>query len=242
VAGGLLVAVLGGSMSLLVTACAYLIPVDPRANPIVHHGLFLIMGAFFLGTSVYLLLAVTRCIGLRVFHHKGGLAIRRGERISILPWNEIDIVWRKVKSVTTSLEDKLGAVLDGSECVYTLQAKNFEQFVLDSYMPGVESLGQEIEHETLQHLLSVARKTYDVEGKVEFGRLAVAREGLVKGNKILPWNELGCVTVENGFVFARKPNGGLAWFGVRMGKVPNLHVFQALVASLPGGTAAQRIS
>jgi hypothetical protein len=43
-----------------------------------------------------------------------------------------------------------------------------------------------------------------VEGHVEYGKLAVGREGLSKGSKMLPWCDLQGVNVQNGFVRVRR--------------------------------------
>jgi hypothetical protein len=219
-------------LGVFLMAGAVIVPVNPRANPLVHHGLFLSVGAFLLLISAYLLFKAIRHIGLGLSLHSGGLVILRGGQTSVLPWDEIEVVWYKEQAGNLGFEDYLGSILDGSQNVYTLRGPGGERFVLDSFLGRLETLGWAIRRETSRRLLPQALQAYEIEGRVEFGRLAVVREGLRKGTKLLPWSDVGGVIVQNGFVLVRKRTGRLAWFGVRMGKVPNLFVYLALVEAI----------
>ncbi|MGC8643007.1 MAG: DUF6585 family protein, partial [Isosphaeraceae bacterium] len=113
-----------------------------------------------------------------------------------------------------------------------LAATSGERVVLNSLLRDHETLGHAIRRETTLRLLPHARQDYRVEGRVEFGKLAIGLEGLRKGRKMLPWCDVRGVVLQNGFVFARRQSGRLAWFGTRMGKVPNLYVYLALVQEI----------
>jgi hypothetical protein len=208
-----------------------IVPVNLRGNPLVHLGLFITVGAFLLMGSAYLLFHVIRHIGLRVSLHPGGLAILRGERTSVFPWDEIDVVWHK-QAANLRFQDYIGSMLDGSQSLYTLQRPGGERVVLNSFLRGQQTLGEAIRRETTRPPAPTALHAYEVEGHVEFGKLAVGREGLSKGSKMLPWSDVACVVDHNGFVLVRRRNGRLAWFGVPMGKVPNLYVHLALVQKI----------
>jgi hypothetical protein len=230
----LLLAILGTFISLLCGAVAVFAPINPKVNPIVARPMLFAPPAALLAGSIYLAFAVVRRIGVRVFLHKEGLAITRGERVSSLTWDEIDVVWRKVKTLKLTPTDFIVCALLGSKCVYTIQASNSERFVFDSYLRGVESLGGAIESATITRLLTAARKVYEIEGTVEFGKISVGRKGLTKGNNTVPWSEVGQVSVGSGTVLVNEPNGGRTLLAVGMRSVPNLHVFQALVAKILG--------
>jgi hypothetical protein len=229
--GGILFAVLNGCLGVFIIAGAMIVPVNPRANRLVHLGLFITVGVVLLMGSAYLLFHVIRHIGLRVSLHPGGLAILRGERTSIFPWDEIDVVWHK-RAAILRFQDYIGSILDGSQSVYTLQGPGGERIVLNSFLTGHETLGGAIRRETTRRLLPQALHAYEVEGHVEFGKLAVGREGLSKGGKMLPWLDVACVVVHNGFVLVRRRNDRQAWSAVPMGKVPNLYIYLALVENI----------
>jgi hypothetical protein len=222
-------------------AGAVLVPIPPRGNPLVHYGLFLTVGGTFLLLSAYLLFHTVRHIGLRVSLHPGGLAILRGDRLSVLPWDEIEVVWHKQEGPSLSFEDYLGSMLGGSQSVYTLRGPGGERVVLNSLLRDQETLGRAIRRETTCRLLPLALQAYKVEGHVPFGKLAVSREGLSKGGRTVPWSDVGGVDVQNGVVLVRKRDGRRAWFGVRMGKVPNLYVYLALVEMLLDRAANEAI-
>jgi hypothetical protein len=237
--GGILCAVFGCGLGVFLMAGAVIVPVHPRANPLVLLGLSLTMGAILLLGSAYLLFHSIGHFGLRVSLHPGGLVVLRGDRTSILPWDEIEAVWHKEKGVNSGFGDYLGSVLDGSQSVYTIQGTDGERIVLNSLLRGQEILGGAIRRETTRRFLPQAIRTYEVEGQVEFGKLAISREGLSKGGKMLPWSEVGCVVLQNGFVLVRRRSGRPAWIGVRMGKVPNLYVYLALVERLLEAAASR---
>jgi hypothetical protein len=207
------------------------VPVKPRVNPIVQHGLFIGVGAFLVLGSAYELFLVARHIGLRVALHHRGLAIFRGDQASVVPWDEIQTVRHK-QAAPITFEDTLGSILDGSQSVYTLRTTSGERFVLDSFLRDHQTLGGAIRGQTTLRLLPQALHTYKIEGRVQFGKLAVSLEGLSKGSKMLPWYDVECIIVQNGFVFVKKRDGRLAWFGVRMSKVPNLYVYLAMVQQI----------
>jgi hypothetical protein len=225
---GSVFAVLNACLGAFIMAGAFIVPVNPRANPLVHQGLFIGVGAVMLLGSAYLLFLVRRNSDVQVSLHLHGLTIQRGDRTSVLAWDEIDVVWH-MQAANLRFQDHLASMIDGSQSVYTLSGPGGERVVLNSTLQHHETLGAAIKLETTSRLLPEAIRTYRVEGRVEFGRLAVDREGLSKGSRLLPWTDVGSVAVQNGFVHMRRRNRRVAWFGVRMGKVPNLYVFLALV-------------
>jgi len=210
-------------------AGAFFVPVAPRANPLVHRALFVGVGAAFLLLSLSLFIHNLRHLGMRVGLHSQGLAIHRRNHTHVLAWDEVETVWHKQRPTPQSFSDHLGSILDGSKSVYTLSGPMGEMFVINALLRDVDVLGQVIRKETLRRLLPRVLEAYEIEGRVEFGKLAISREGLSKGRRTLPWEEVGSVVVENGFVFVKRPQGRLAWFGVRMGTVPNPDVYLALV-------------
>jgi len=230
--GGFALAILCCGMTALFAGAAFFTPGRPGADPRLEFGALLAASALFLAGSAYLFYHVSRLNSMEVFLHSDGLAISRGGHLLVIPWDEIETVWHSEK-VMPGLQGLVVTWIGGFQSVYTLQTRGGERFILNSHLRGMDTLGAAIRRETTPRLFSPAIKTYKVEGKLEFGKLAVGREGLCKGGKTLPWSEVGSVVVENGFVFAKKRNGRLAWMaGVPMEKIPNLYVFLALVQSI----------
>jgi len=231
VIGGFALAILCCGMTALLVRAAFFITPTPGVDPRLERGSLLAASALFLAASAYLFYYVSRLNSMEVFLHAGGLAIRRGGHLSVIPWDEIETVWHG-EQVVAGLESLVAAWAGGYQSVYTVQTRGEERFIFNSHLHGLETLGDAIRRETTPRLLSPAMKRYQIEGKVEFGKLAVGREGLCKGGKTLPWSEVGNVVVENGFVCAKKRNGRQEWIGVQMEKVPNLYVYLALVQSI----------
>jgi hypothetical protein len=229
--GGIVFAIVNACLGAFIMSGSVFVPVKPRVNPTIQHGLFLGVGAFVVLGSAYALYVVARHIGLRVALHRRGIAIFRGDRASVIPWDQIQSVSHKL-AANLALEDTLGSVLDGSQSVYTLRTTSGDRFVLDSFLRDYQSLGNAIRRETTLRLLPQALHIYRVAGRVEFGKLAISLEGLSKGSKMLPWYDVGRVVLQNGYVLVKKRNGRVAWFGVRMNKVLNLYVYLALAEQI----------
>ncbi|MFI5457261.1 MAG: DUF6585 family protein [Isosphaerales bacterium] len=232
VIGGFALAILCCGMTALGVGAAFVISGRPGQDPRLVFGSLLPASALLLAGSAYLFHQVSRLDSMEVFLHSGGLAIRRGGHFSVIPWDQIETVWHREK-VVPGFESLVVTWIGGDQSVYTLQTRGGERFILNTHFRGLETLGKAIRRETTPRLLAPAVKTYQVEGKVEFGKLAVGREGLCKGGKTLPWSEVGSVVVENGCVFVKKRNGRLAWVvGMTMETIPNLYVYLALVQSI----------
>jgi hypothetical protein len=186
----------------------------------------------FLGGSAYLFFQVSRLHSTQVLLPSGGLQIHRGGHSSVIPWYQIETVWHSQPSVHGDLEGLVAHWIGSFQDVYTLQTREGERFVLNSHFEGIAALREALWRETTPRLLSGALKKYQIEGTLEFAKLAVGQDGLRNGGKTLPWSDVGSVSVRDGFVFATRRNGRRAWIAVSIQKVPNLYVYLALVQSI----------
>jgi hypothetical protein len=204
-------------MSALFVAVAVLAPAGPAGNPRLLFGVFLAAGALCVAGFLYMFAEAIRLKSTEVVLHSGGLAIGRGGRLSIIPWDAIEIVLHNKKVVYAGVEDRVSTMLAGEDNVYTLETRGGERFVLNTHLHGLEFVGLAILRETVPRLLKAAKKTYQVEGSVEFNKLAVSRDGLSKGGKTVLWIEVGSVAQKNGYIWVRRPDGRRAWWlGVPM--------------------------
>jgi hypothetical protein len=230
---GFALSILCGVLAALCLAAALFMQGRPRADLRLEFGSRAAMGALFLVGAAFLFRQVSRLNGMIVSLHTGGIAVRRGENLSVVPWDEIQNVWRSEKAFTAGPEDLIATLAGGFQSVYTLETREGERLVFNSHLRGLQTLGEAIRRETTQRLLPRMQKDYQIEGKVEFNKLTVGPDGLSKGGRTLPWNEVGSVLVENGYVVVRKPDGRRAWrLGVQLDKVPNVDGFLALVESI----------
>ncbi|MEO6810909.1 MAG: DUF6585 family protein [Isosphaeraceae bacterium] len=204
---------------------------DPKTKrPIVIYAVF---GPFMLawvGLNFYLVLKGRRNLGMRVEADHEGLTIHHRGVVEVCPWNEIETVWHKAESTYGGFGDWLGTYLEGSGCVYTIRRqRDGARFVFNALLRNIEVLGRIIRVQTVPRMKYSALDAIRMGETVRFGMLAIGPDGLSKGNKFLPWAEVGDVRLENSCVFVRKSNGRLAWRGVAMGRVPNLYAYLAVV-------------
>ncbi|MGC8642634.1 MAG: hypothetical protein ACP5XB_22480, partial [Isosphaeraceae bacterium] len=131
--GGIVFTFLNTCMGAFIMAGAMIVPVKPGVNSAVQHGLFLSVGAFLILGSAYMLFQIARHFGLQVTLHQAGLAVSRGDKVSVFPWDEIETVWHK-QAANLQFEDWLASTLEGSQSVYTLAATSGERVVLNSLL------------------------------------------------------------------------------------------------------------
>ncbi|GAB2596877.1 DUF6585 family protein [Pseudactinotalea suaedae] len=173
------------------------------------------LGTVFFGLLglVFLSLAIPKN-GQLIQTFADGVRIVTGNRHHALPWRDVDYVITPAKNAANHGISGPGlkqVVLTGLQDATDLQALVQQRTVEAKYRPAIEALNR---GET-----------------VPFGSLAVSREGITAGRKLLPWNEFGGVTLHQGNVgVARVPQGRFA--GVSLANVPNYALFVHLTSAI----------
>ncbi len=197
---------------------------------------------FFIGVGVAASIYLYRLRRMEAWVFADGIVAANASRTVAWRWDDLALVWQKVtKQVAgggSALEGAISGALAaateriGGWIVLTLQSRDGTQIRLAG-LQYANRLRAAIIQETLPRLLPAARAMYDSGTTVQFGRLGVSQQGLHDGQDVLPWAEVNEVklaeTMDSQAVGISKKGKWLYWSKVAIGKVPNAHVFFALV-------------
>jgi len=202
---------------------------------------FLLGPAFFFVVAVGVYLYLRRLRRMRAWLFADGLVAQTASQTVAWRWDQLALVWQKIVQQLggggSALEGALSGALEaattptGGWRVLTLQSREGTQIRLAG-LRHAHRLIEAIARETLPWLLPPARAQYDSGATVFFGRLGLSDEGIHDGAAVLPWGEVQDVKQADTSVVIARKGKWLAWSKVPLGKIPNVHVFFALVGEV----------
>lgn len=217
----------------------------PRfSNPLVIIGIVLgilildivaIVISYFIGYILYILivipfLAIIWAFGalgssnLRVYLFTNGFIAARGKKGDVFRWDQIQAVWEKV---TTNRS--------GNAFTYTVQRNDGKTTKISSQLVKVRDLGVQIMREVMRIQLPQAKAAYNGGQTLSFGKVNVNLQGVNNGKELVPWDQIGNMTVAQGSILIGKDGRQLKWSTVKAADVPNLSVLIALVNQVAQG-------
>lgn len=156
--------------------------------------------------------------GLAMFDHQGLRQIR---------WDEAEAIWQSV-----TRHQRYGRTVNTTH-LYTVQKNDGTQIILDDRLVDVGTLGNKVITTCSMALLPKLIGRYNSGQRVEFGPLAIDKEGIYHKNKPLPWNEVTSVDMQRGWITVRK--GKRKWANVAVAQTPNALIFWQMVKQIRGG-------
>jgi hypothetical protein len=179
------------------------------------------------------------CLGLAVYYltipvikpwHvyvcKEGFAFTNGKKSEPYRWDSIASVMLDITSYSQY------GMNTGTTYKYTVRRNDGEKLVLDDKFIDVDALGNTITQEAAVHMLPRVMADFNAGQTITFGSLSVNQQGVSNGRNILPWSEVSGVFINKGFVIVLQKGKKSSWANIRVAKVPNVFVLDALVRSL----------
>lgn len=207
--------VFGLATMMVVCAGASVLRADPR---------FLagmaVAGVSLLAYGGRLLYRSLRGLGRRVYvceHglYDVGLAVRRA-----VLWEEISDVHQMSEQTLNRKARRVEVLTHSGACLVYTDA-----------IEGVVALSNLIQDGVVRDRLPPALGTLRAGRPVHFGPLSVTREGIECDRHFLRWDDVDSVDVTRDLVLIRKRHGRGAWAEVALAEVPNVRVFEKLVAA-----------
>jgi hypothetical protein len=96
----------------------------------------------------------------------------------------------------------------------------------------IEQIGRLLDAGMTRVRLPGALQRFNAGQTVSFGPLMVSQNGIVKGDKMLPWSEIAEVRTHRGSVDVYKAGKRLPWASTAVSKIPNYSVFDALLRAV----------
>lgn len=218
--------IIGIAGTILFAALTYLVLTSPQDNDSM--STTLLMAAFALGClglAIYNLIIPVIYRG-HVYVCKEGFVFTSGKKNEPYRWDAIASVMLDIRNA------KMYGMNVGTSYKYTVQRNDGEKLVLDDKFIDVDALGSTITQEATQHMLPKVLTDFDAGQTIAFGPLSVNQQGISNGQNMLPWLEVRGVFINKGFVIVLQKGKKSSWVNIRVAKVPNVFVLDALVHSL----------
>jgi hypothetical protein len=191
--------------------------------------LVLLIAAAWISIGAWIALTPFLYPHMRVYGcHEGLICVRRS--VEIILWHQIERLWKDIA------RDNRGRGIRA----YIVRCKDGRMMVFDSALRGIEELGARLEREVTRRRLPQAIASYVQGVPLIFGEIIVSVQGIGmrRGRKMLPWNEVANITIDETQVcIYGKDTAPLL---VSVAHVPNVGVLQELIAyTLQQRTRAQ---
>ena len=184
---------------------------------------WILLGVVLLGAGLWLGINALRYYGLRVYVFTEGLVQLKGDKSTVVRWDQVKTMWQKVHRRFIS------SFYLGTAHAYTLQRDDGKKFIFNDALKNVELLGGTLLREVNSRLLLDVITKYDAGEPVTFGKLSVSIHGISIAEEIVLWNQIKAVQVVKGALAINKDGQWLNWSGVKAAKIPNFPLFLALV-------------
>ena len=145
--------------------------------------------------------------------------------------------WEEIDSLTSAVtKHYTNGIYTGTTHVYTLVKKDGSRIVLSDTIMNVEELSNRIREKVYPLLYKRYADAYNAGQRVVFGPVAISKtEGIQVGKKAYPWDQVGQVSIHQGYVKVAKKGGG--WFSganAAAAMIPNVELLLSIVDQVVG--------
>lgn len=185
--------------------------------------LFLVGGSAVLVLGARLFRKARRELRTRVLRFSGGLLHLGPGTARAFPWDDIEAFWE------SAVDERYHGVTINTLYKHTVRRADGKRATFDQELCDVAGIGEAIRVEAGTRLLTKVRTQLEQRGRVDFGPLAVSRDGLHQGAELLPWADVKDITASGGVLAVTERGKWLSWLKVATAAVPNLWVLLTLV-------------
>jgi hypothetical protein len=168
-------------------------------------------------------------IGRRVLNvYSDGFTHTNQGATKVYKWDEIESIWR---GQTDHYKRSYGVTTKtGTSWIYTfLRGDGTQLTVFSGKFPHFNQFVEIVDREVIPRLAKKAIATFEAGQPVDFGDIAIRRDGISKDDEQLGWYDIGAVDIANGRVCVRKRGQSKPWYDAEMYDVENGPVMAALL-------------
>lgn len=182
-----------------------------------------------IGVSVVLLvlgflvlaLAISKS-GNRLFACAGGFMYKRGVQEQVVYWNNVEAIYQRIV-------EHRGRFTKYKTYNYTIQQFDGTKLTFDDNMLPMEGLCNYIEGSMATRLLPRLTYDYEMGQVVQFGKVAVSKQGISDGKEWLSWDDVDGIRFDNGFITVRRSGKWRNWAIFYTPNIPNFTVLELLI-------------
>jgi hypothetical protein len=139
------------------------------------------------------------------------------------------VLWNNVKAIYQRIVEHRGRLGRYTTYTYTIEQNNGSRITFNDNMSRMKGLTHYIETSMAIRLLPKVIDQYERGETVEFGSLAVGKQGIFNGKNWLSWDEVEDVRFKNGRLSVRKTGKWLDWGSFYTPSIPNFTVLELLI-------------
>lgn len=185
-------------------------------------GTTLIIGfaALVLGIIMFFV-SVTRS-GNRLFACTEGFVYQQSNGDKVVHWSNVKAIYQRIV-------EHHRRVSRYTTYTYTIEQYDGSRLTFNDNMTPMEGLCSYIEMSMAAQLMPKAIAAYETGQTVDFGTLAVSKQGIFNGKEWLSWNDVHGVNFRNGRISIKKIGKWLNWASFFTPSIPNFTVLELLI-------------
>jgi hypothetical protein len=173
------------------------------------------------------LILTWRSRGFRISLHTSGMVYRRGRRKETLLWNEIQRVH------TSAVSYGFSSLAWGAQTNLKLHTNDGRQLRLTHALTDMSGLAETIKHQIFPGLLETYRRMFNQGETLSFGPLSLTETGVQHQDQILPWGNLGRVSLGRGVLLLETTDSDKGnRIRIPAHRVPNVEICTQLIEHL----------
>ncbi len=185
----------------------------------------LIVGAIGFGLGALILWEAWNNWGIQANLYEHGFAYYSRKGLQPVRWDQVEAVWQAIT------KHYRNGVYTGTTYIYTVKTTDNRKLVLDNKLPRIEELGKAVQASVTDVLWPKYIATLQAGQKLTFGPLALDSTSIYSGNKVLRWDEIESIKLQQGNLSVKKKNGGwFNWASASVPQIPNFYIFYNLVS------------
>lgn len=186
-----------------------------------------VMGGIFMVLRGFALLGALVGGTQRVLVFNDAMGFVKGNQVTAMRWNDVREIYQDIFTYRVNFVPVV------NRHNYTLNGADGGKIQLTRRIHKIEELGPMLHQAVTRQQMPKAVDTLKSGGAVSFGPFALSNQGLTMKNKLIPWNEIKAVRVNNGAIMVDR-SGKITWSGISASSIPNLYLFLTLVDQIVG--------
>lgn len=183
-------------------------------------GIAIGLGALVLGL-IMLVVWISKS-GNRLFACSNGFVYKQGGTEKVVLWTNVEAIYQRIV-------EHHGRFGKYTTYTYNVQQYDGSQLAFNDNMAPMEGLCNYIEGSMAAQLFPKVTAAYEMGRTVQFGKLAVSKQGFFNGKEWLSWNDVEGIRFRNGFISVQKRGKWLNWASFFTPSIPNFTVLELLI-------------
>lgn len=159
---------------------------------------------------------------------RSGLLLQNGGRRTHVPWNAI------TKIYTSAVSYRI-PVLSRPRLSIELGSRSGQRVSLPPFLEGADRLLTAVKAEVYPRLMVEARQAFNSGQAVQFGPLSLDRQGVRRGEVLLPWDQLADVRLEGGRLSIEPVRGRGKRWRIAVRTIPNADLCLQVITLIQQG-------